>query len=245
MLVPFGDDGAGDAVLLLHGSTGTRLHWLQVTPELVARWRVLAPDFVDPGRALEVDDLVGQAVSVLDAAGVDRAHVAGWSLGAAAAAALAAAHPERVRSLALVSGWARSDPSLAFMFDGWRRLLDTDPELYMRVVLPDIFTPGWFALVGDAAEGVARMSAAAISPASAGHAELDGRLDIGDRLASIVAPTLVVHGRHDRVLPVEHGRALAAAIAGAELVELDLGHGLTTEGAAELAPLLAGWFARH
>src|SRR5258705_9928860 len=153
MPVPFGDDGAGDAVLLLHGSTGTRMHWLQVTPELAVRWRVLAPDFVDPGRPLEIDDLVDQAAEVLDAAGVERAHVAGWSLGAVAAAALAAARPDRVRSLVLVSGWARSDAWMAFMFDGWRRLLATDPELYMRVVFNDIFTPAWFDLVGDAAEG--------------------------------------------------------------------------------------------
>src|SRR5882672_6759697 len=105
MTVPFGDDGSGDAVLLLHGSTGTRMHWVQVTPELAARWRVLAPDFVDPGRPLEIDDLVDQAIGVLDAAGVDRAHVGGWSLGAVAAAAVAAAQPDRVRSLTLVSGW--------------------------------------------------------------------------------------------------------------------------------------------
>ena len=71
------------------------------------------------------------------------------------------------------------------------------------------------------------------------------RVDIADRLPAIEAPTLVVHGRRDRVLPIEHGRALAAAVKGAHLVELDLGHGLTTEGAAELVPLLAGWFERH
>ena len=113
MTVPSGDDGSGDAVLLLHGSTGTRLHWLQVTPELATRWRVLAPDFQDVDRSLEIDDLVEQAVGVLDAADVERAHVAGWSLGAAASAALAAARPERVRSLTLVSGWVRSDASMA------------------------------------------------------------------------------------------------------------------------------------
>jgi len=245
MTVPFGDDGSGDAVLLLHGSTGTRLHWLQVTPELATRWRVLAPDFQDVDRSLEIDDLVEQAVGVLDAADVERAHVAGWSLGAAASAALAAARPERVRSLTLVSGWVRSDASMAFMFDWWRRLLEVDNELFMRVVLSDIFTPEWFDVVGDAVDGIARISAAGIAPGSVRHAELDMRVDIADRLPAIEAPTLVVHGRRDRVLPIEHGRALAAAVKGAHLVELDLGHGLTTEGAAELVPLLAGWFERH
>ena len=55
----------------------------------------------------------------------------------------------------------------------------------------------------------------------------------------------MVHGLRDRVLPIAHGRALAAAIKDAELVELDFGHGLTTEGASQLVPLLADWFGRH
>jgi pimeloyl-ACP methyl ester carboxylesterase len=243
--VPFGDDGAGDAVVLLHGTTGSRDHWLQVTPRLATRWRVLAPDFVDPGRRLEVDDLVEQVVTVLDVAGVDRAHVAGWSLGAATAATLAAAAPTRVRSLALVSGWTRSDPALAFQFDWWRRLLETDPELYMRVVFTDLFTPAWFDAMGDTVDGVVALSAmAGISPGWAGHVELDQRLDITDRLAAIEAPTLVVHGRQDRVIPIAHGRALADGITGAELVELDAGHALPLESAAELVGLLTGWFER-
>jgi pimeloyl-ACP methyl ester carboxylesterase len=243
--VPFGDDGSGDAVVLLHGSTGSRNHWLQVTPELATRWRVLAPDFVDPGRRLEVDDLVGQVLSVLDVAGVEQAHVAGWSLGAATAAAVAAAAPDRVRSLALVSGWARTDAALAFQFDWWRRLLETDHELFMRVVFTDLFTPAWYDAVADGVEGVVALSAAVgISPAAVGHVELDQRLDIADRLSAIKAPALVVHGRQDRVIPIAHGRALASAVKGAELVELDCGHALPMEGAAELTQLLLGWFER-
>jgi len=77
------------------------------------------------------------------------------------------------------------------------------------------------------------------------QAELDGRVDIRDRVGAITAPTLVVAGVHDRIVPIEYQRALAQAISGARLVELDCGHLVPTERGIELAELLTDWFAGH
>jgi pimeloyl-ACP methyl ester carboxylesterase len=249
--VSFDDQGAGDPVVLVHGTTGSRFHWLLQTPALAARFRVVLPEYsgsgetTDAGGPLELDDLVTQVAGVADHLGLDRYHLAGWSLGAEVAAGVAADHPDRVRSLALVSGWIASDAHLRFQFELWQRLLAGDPETFMRFACFVGLTPGWFSDVGDDANTVVGMAAATIAPGSVRQAELDGRIDIAGRLPAITAPTLVIGGMHDRIVPVEHQRALAAAIAGARLVELDCGHLVPTERGDELAKLLGDWFETH
>src|SRR5439155_11242532 len=95
--ISFDDQGSGDPVVLVHGTTGSRLHWLLQAPALAARFRVVLPEYAgsgetpDPGRPLEVDDLVDQVAAVTDHLGLDRYHLGGWSLGAVVAAAVAAA----------------------------------------------------------------------------------------------------------------------------------------------------------
>ena len=102
----------GEAVLLLHGFPQTSWSWRAVWPALVeGGYRVLAPDQrgYSPGArpeetaAYAMPHLVGDALGVLDAAGVGRAHVVGHDWGAAVAWQLAARHPERVRTLTAVS----------------------------------------------------------------------------------------------------------------------------------------------
>jgi len=249
--VSFDDQGAGEPVVLVHGTTGSRLHWLLQAPVLAARFRVVLPEYagsgetVDHGGPLEVDDLVAQVAAVADHLELERYHLGGWSLGAVVAAALAGGQPERMRSLALISGWAASDAYLRFEFDLWQRLLAGDPETFMRFAFVAGLTPEWFALVDDGVDALAAMAAASIAPGSVRQAELDARVDIRDRLPAISAPTLVIGGVRDRIVPIEHQRSLAGAIAGARLVELDCGHLIPTERGTELAELLQDWFATH
>lgn len=100
------------AVLLLHGFPQSSWEWRAVWPALLdAGFRVLAPDQrgYSPGArpdgvdAYRMPALVGDAVGLLDAVGVDRAHVVGHDWGAAVAWQVAGRHPARVRSLTAVS----------------------------------------------------------------------------------------------------------------------------------------------
>jgi pimeloyl-ACP methyl ester carboxylesterase len=245
----------GTPVVLVHGTTGSRATWLMQTPVLSARWRVVLPEYAgsgettDPGGPLEVDDLAAQVAGVADHLGLDRYHLAGYSLGAVVAAAVAAAQPDRIQSLALVCGWAKSDAQMRFQFDFWQRLLAADDlELFARYALTDGFTNKWFELMGgDVAtiEAAIPMMLAGLAPGSHRQAELDGRVDIADRLGAITAPTLVVGGRRDRFVPIEHSWQLAEQIAGARLVELDAGHVIPAELGQELAEVLDRWFGEH
>ncbi len=107
----FGEED-GEVVLLLHGFPQSGACWRWVWPTLVeAGYRTVAPDLrgSSPGarpqgvEAYRMPELVGDAVGILDALGVERAHVVGHDWGAAVAWQLAAHHPERVRTLTAVS----------------------------------------------------------------------------------------------------------------------------------------------
>src|SRR5688500_15811871 len=135
--------GSGDPFVLVHGSTGSRATWMQQTPLLAERFQVVLPEYAgggastNPDRPLEVDELVAQVLGAVDDAGVDTFHLAGYSLGAVVGAALAAAEPDRVRTLALVNGWAKTDARMKFTFDLWERLYRADVDLFTRYVLAD------------------------------------------------------------------------------------------------------------
>jgi 3-oxoadipate enol-lactonase len=244
--VAYGVDGTGDPLVLLHGTSSSRVSWMQVAPLLSDRFTVLTPEFpgsgetVDPGGPLEVLDLATQAIAVADAVGAERFHLGGWSLGAVVAAAAASLAPGRVRSLTLVAGWARTDARMRFTFDLWSRLIQTDPGAVRPVRLC-----GRHDGRGDRGgrarghRGLVPITAATLAPGTLRQVELDTRVDITARLAEIKAPTLVVGGVEDRWVDIVHSRHLATAIAGAKLVELPCGHLIPMEQADALAGLIA------
>src|SRR5690242_19590472 len=184
--VAYSVQGRGDPVVLVHGTTSsTEASWLQVTPVLAERFTVIGPDMPGSGatsfsgKQLELDDIVEQTLAAASDAGAERFHLAGWSLGAVVAAAVAATAPERVRSLALVCGWVRTDVRFRFTLDLWRRLIETDPELFGRYAFADGLTVGSFEALG--VEGVeALLPTLALAPGSLAQIELDQRIDIAD-----------------------------------------------------------------
>ncbi len=242
--------GEGEPVLLLHGSAGSRSHWMFTAPAMAERNRLVLMDYsgggetTDLGGPLNIDELVDQVLGVADAESLDRFHVAGWSLGGVIAAATSARAPERVRSAALICSWAASDAYLRFAFDLWQRLLAENPVLFGRYLFQIGFTPEWFASTGDAIESVIELGAS-ISPGAVRHLALDTRIDISDRLGAITVPTLIIGARRDQIVPFEHSQALLDSIKGAELVEFDCGHFVPFERAAELAVTLTDFFGRH
>jgi len=106
------DEGSGPAVLLLHGFPDSHALWRNQVPALVdAGYRVIAPDlrgFGESSRPPEAErygilDLVGDVVGILDASGIERAHVVGHDWGAALAWVFSAFVPDRVDHLAALS----------------------------------------------------------------------------------------------------------------------------------------------
>jgi pimeloyl-ACP methyl ester carboxylesterase len=179
--------------------------------------------------------MADDARAVMDSAGVDRAHVYGISLGGMVAQQLALRHPERVRSLVLgathaggpytvrpdrdVVGFLRHRMAMRHEEAAWGSVPFNYSERARREHPERI--------AADLAERLSHPF-----PVQAYRAQMwAGALhDCSDRLDRIVAPTLVVHGREDRMIPVENGRLLAARIPGARLLELEgTGHLYPTE----------------
>lgn len=99
-----------------------------------------------------------QLSAFLGAIGVERAHVAGVSLGAAVAMHLAARHPERVRSLSLHSAWDRTDAYLGTIVQLWRSLagaLPTVADAVIEGIFPLCFTPEMYVERREYAEALA------------------------------------------------------------------------------------------
>jgi 3-oxoadipate enol-lactonase len=151
-------------------------------------------------------ELIADDVAAFMAAiGLERAHVMGLSLGAAAGIWLAAKHPERVASLSLHSGWTRTDPFLRTVVESWRGLasgLGDVAEMVITGILPWCLTPGLYAAKPDFVDSLAAFVRsrpkqpldAFMRQSSAVQAH-----DAEAQLIRIEAPTLVTFGRWDLV----------------------------------------------
>lgn len=222
--------GEGPPLLLVNGYAATGADW---DPAFIAGlaegFAVLCPDNRGMGASdlgegpMTVDRLVEDLVGLLDALEIERAPVAGWSMGGFVAQALAAAHPKRVGGLVLLATAAPGSESVAADPAVTARLFDhsgTPREQASRLI--GLLFPEGVAEEVDAEFGeVVAAARAALSPtALAAQEELIRRWHgepAGLSLAAIDAPTLVMAGEEDVVIPPGNATILASAIAGAQL----------------------------
>jgi pimeloyl-ACP methyl ester carboxylesterase len=185
-------------------------------------------------------DLVTDAVGVLDALGVHRAHVVGQSMGGALAQVMALDHPRRVASLTLVAtSPAGPDADLPPMPDEARAAFGAiaEPDWSDRGAVVDYLTELWRAGAGRSRpfdeRGVRELCGRVLdrttnmASSMKNHYAAEGGDRWRERLGALGPPTLVIHGTEDPVFPYGHGVALANEIPGAELLALEgAGHEL-------------------
>jgi pimeloyl-ACP methyl ester carboxylesterase len=240
-------------VILLIGGAASSMDWWE--DELCARLAdgrrfVVRYDLRDTGQSVSTppgapdydsEDLVGDAIGVLDALGVSRAHVVGISMGGGIAQRLALEQPDRVRSLTLVSTspggpGGPSNPDLPPVADEIAALFADpapEPDWDDREAVIDYIVEGqrpysgsWFdeqemrELVGRIVDRTAN-----IASSMTNHWILEGGQPVRPRLAEITAPTLILHGTEDPLFPFGHAEALAREIPHSRLVPLPgVGH---------------------
>lgn len=247
--VSYAEEGPVDApVVLLSNSLGaTRGMWRPQVPALAERYRVISYDTRGhgespaPGGPYSIDDLVDDVVALLDRLGVERAHVAGLSLGGMTGIRLAAREPGRVHRLAVLCSSAKTDPQGFLDRAAAARSAGTAP--LAAAVVSRWLTP---AHAGDHPEQVARLEAMVAEADDEGYAaccEAIAGLDLRDDLGRITAPTLVVSAAEDPALPPEHQRVIAEGIVGSELLTLTpAAHLANLERALEVTGALLGHF---
>lgn len=222
--------GEGPPVLLLHGSgpgVSAWSNWRLTIPALARHFRVVAPDIVGfgftdrpVGAPYDLETWTAHAIGVLDGLGIDRAHVIGNSFGGSLALSLAIRHPDRVSRLVLMGSvgvpftitpgldavWGY-EPSIEAM-EGLLELFAFDQSL----VGPDLARLRYEASIRP---GV-HEAYAAMFP-SPRQAALDAMTHRPEDVALIAAPTLIIHGRDDRVIPLQCAIDLLTLIDDAQL----------------------------
>jgi pimeloyl-ACP methyl ester carboxylesterase len=246
----------GEVILLINGLAGQLVDWpAGLLGALADRgFRTIVFDNRDIGLSSELDDLgvpdlagiadgtasapytlvdMGHdAVALLDALGIDRAHILGASMGGSVAQALVLDHPERVRSLTVAMTSALNaftdEPFLTSVKQA--KPVERDRE---TVIAADVAgfrwmgAPGDFVSEADAVTRAERRYDRSYRPAAAMRhvAAILGTPDRRAEFAAVRVPTLVLHGQDDPLIIVNHGRKLAAAIPGSRLIVAPLrGH---------------------
>ncbi|MBB1609266.1 MULTISPECIES: alpha/beta fold hydrolase [unclassified Pseudomonas] len=250
--INYHDQGKGEPILLIHGSgpgVTAWANWRGVIPELSARARVIAPDMIGfgytqcpAGRRLDPEAWVNQLTGLLDALDIASVSVVGNSFGGAIALALAQRHPQRVKRLVLMGSAGLSFP----ITEGLEKVWGYQPSLQAMGELMGVFAYD-HSLIND---DLVRM-----------RYEASIRDDVQTRFARLFpAPrqqgvemlalpeaalrelpqqTLLIHGRDDRVIPLEVSERLLRLIPHAQLhVFGECGHWVQIERARDFTRLL-------
>jgi pimeloyl-ACP methyl ester carboxylesterase len=215
--------GQGPDVLLIGGLGDTVESWQLQLDGLADRYRLTAYDNRGAGRTPLADGpltpatMADDAAALLHALEVPSAHVAGFSMGSAIAQELALRHPELVRSLVLVSTYARPDALFRSQLQFWQWLAEVAPSerAFYEAFFTWVYTPRAHAdgTVGEIVEEA--LAFPHQQPLQAFQAQVDACLahDTADRLAALAGvATLVLAGELDTLLPPRCGSSVAAAI---------------------------------
>lgn len=231
-------------LLLIHGFGGDLTNWMMNQGALAAQGRVITFDLPGHGESTkDVGDgtpaaLAGVVSGLLDALGVEKAHVAGHSLGGAVALALAQAAPDRVASLTLIAPAGMGSAINGAFIDGFlyadRRkslepvlqMLVKDKALISRQMIEGIIR---FKRLDGVIAGLKTLAEASFE---------DGRqkIDLHAALAGFDGPKTVIWGEEDEILPVAGAQGLPDGVALSVLA--DTGHMPQLERSAEVNTLL-------
>lgn len=269
---------AGAAILLIMGLGAQMTRWTEafMTPLAERGFRVIRfdnrdvglssklhdggiPDLAKVGAALatgqkpdvpySLDDMAADAVALLDAVGVDRAHIVGASMGGMIAQLVAANHPERVLTLTSIMS-STGNPALP------RATAEANAVLMSRPAGTDIDSLVAHGVKSAKVVGSPGYPTDEAVLAERARADLERQMypqgfarqlaaiwangDRRPKLKGIAAPTLVIHGAADPLVPVEAGRDTAASIPGARLIEIEgMGHDLPEALIPQVTELIA------
>jgi len=255
--------GEGDALVLIRGFGSDSTGWFRQIPGLSLKYSVIAFDNRGTGRSdkpdipYTIEMMARDTAGLLDALAIDAANVYGVSMGGMIAQEFALRYPERVINLILgcthCGGTHSTKPDaevLTFLLD----FLDTERvnrltrEEIARESLPFSLSREFIDSNPDIVEQFVAKTLQYPTPPHVykRHAEAVIGFDAYNRLPEIKAPTLVITGTADRLVPVENSRILDSTIPNAELVILEnVGHQFFIEAAEDANKAILDFLRRH
>jgi len=217
-------DGRGEPVVLIHGLGGDHTSFDDpLRPALLPRFSVLTMDLRGHGRSSRTrrhytTDLFADDVRrLLGKLNISNARVLGTSMGGAVAMILAAKYPALVKRLVLVDTWARCDGAARACFLEWAEAARESRDLLQRIVLIRTATPEFIAANPDFIAFFRKFWPTNFGPAFIKSCLACANHDATSLLPRIAAPTLVLAGERDILVPPALSRALAKSIPGSRL----------------------------
>jgi Predicted hydrolases or acyltransferases (alpha/beta hydrolase superfamily) len=266
--IRYHEAGEGYPVILLHGSGPGATAWSNFGPniaELSKKYRVIAPDFpgwglsdsFDPDSGPRFNANVEAVIGLMDALGIEKAAIIGNSMGGIGSQMLTALHPDRVSHCITMGAPAPGGPhqfyqplglteGLKILFEAYREPSEDNIRKLVEIMIFDS------SFVTD--ELIKQRTANAVANPDhlrnflkgiAGmHIDAVGRDELVHALEASTAPALIIHGRDDRVVPVEHSLRTAALMPNATLVVFNhCGHWAQLEYAERFNGLVDGFLS--
>lgn len=250
-------EGSGPPLLMISGFTAQASGWSEpFTRRLQRRFSTIRYSHRGTGTSDRLDgeitlrDLADDGVALLSALGIDKAHVLGVSMGGMVAQELVLNHPQQVQGLVLGCTNCGGEHRVAAapeMVELLTPLPGLSREEQVRRSWPAVTTPEFLESHGDVMEerlGASLVNPTPIETAMRQMAAVQA-FDSFDRLPQIKAPTLILHGDRDSIIPVANAHVLKDRIPGAELsVFADAGHLFTFEFPEESAGAVVEFLAK-
>jgi 3-oxoadipate enol-lactonase len=205
-----------------------------------------------PGGVYSTELMADDVAAFMEVTGIQRAHVAGLSLGAAIGMWLAAKYPARVTSLSLHSAWPRTDAYMKAVVEGWQvmaRASESVTDLIVRGIFPWCLTPELYAARPDFIQTLTDfVRSRPVQPVEAFERQSNAVIahDVEEQLTRIKAPTQITFGRHDVVTSTRFADRLKSAIPGSELVIFeDCAHAPIYENVADFNERTLAFLRKH
>lgn len=232
--------GKGHPLMLISGIASDMSAWSLQVPSYALNFMTICLDNRGSGKTeapevpYSIETMANDAARLLDVIGAECSHVMGFGMGSRVALEMAIRHPSKVKGLVLCSGAPKAVPSERLVLQTlWSKIEKGEGrEELARYEASWVLSEKFFR-DERVAQGVAmvRMARMKGTPLHAHARQIEAVLDYDctEHLGQVRAPTLVVGGSRDRMVPIQYQREMAEAIPGAKFLSLDAAHTVMAE----------------
>jgi len=222
--------GTGDPLILIPYLAADHACYAFQIPDYAKRFTCISLDLRGAGETDKPEGVYStelfadDVAAFMQAAGIQKAHISGLSLGAAIGMWLAAKYPDKVKSLSLHSGWTKTDPFLKTVVEGWQvtaKALGRVTEMVILGIFPWCFTPELYAAKQDYIQALADFVRGRPAQPLAAFLQQSNAVinhDAEAQLGRIAAPTQITFGRHDLVTSTRFADGMKNNIRDSELL---------------------------
>lgn len=225
------EHGQGFPVIMVAGLGGVGTYWHPQVEPFAKSFRVIVHDHRGTGKSSKskitysLEQMTRDTLGLMDALGIEKAHLVGHSTGGAIGQILAIEHPKRVAKIVMCSAWTKADGFFRLCFEIRRELLlKSGAAAYVKAT-PLFLYPSWW-IRDNIKQLEAHSTVYGANPdVEIINSRIDALLnfDWSDRLAEIKHEVLVMGVRNDHLTPAYFSEEIARKIAGAQLVVMDDG----------------------